>query len=155
MNLFRITKPKYAQDLSGTGAKLSGGRWNPEGKAVVYTAGTSALALLEHLTHLGRGDLALTFQLVLIETYQTPVRSHEDFFEKLSNDWKQDKATTQRYGKQWLEEQYSPILRVPSIHTPWEHNYLINPDHPDSEIAIVDQTYYVYDNRLAKIDQQA
>ena len=152
MNLFRITKPKYAQDLSGTGAKLGGGRWNPKGKAVVYMAGSSALALLEHFTHLGRADLALIFQLILVETYQTPVRFYEDFFGKLPDNWKHDKTTSQQYGGQWIEKEYSPILRVPSVHSPWEYNYLINPDHPDCEVAIVEQAYYVYDNRLVKKD---
>ena len=150
MKLFRITKPKYAQDLSGTGAKLGGGRWNPIGKEVVYAAGSSALALLEHLTHLGRADFALTFQLILIETYQTSVSNYENFFSPLPSDWKNNKKITQQHGKQWIEHEYSPILRVPSVHSPWEYNYLINPCHPDCEVAVVDQTYYVYDNRLVK-----
>lgn len=150
MNLFRITKPKYAQDLSGTGAKLGGGRWNPKGQAVVYTAGSSALALLEHVTHLSRADLDLTFQLILIETYRTPIKFYQDFFPPLTNQWVADKTTTQIYGKEWNTQYYSPILRVPSVHSPWEYNYLINPAHPECDVSIVEQTYYVYDHRLVK-----
>ncbi|WKN29949.1 RES family NAD+ phosphorylase [Porifericola rhodea] len=150
MNLFRITKPKYAQDLSGTEAKLTGGRWNPLGKAVLYTAGSSALGLLEHLTHLSVANLGLRFQLVFIETYNTPIALLEDHFDPLPKDWKVDKALTQEYGRQWIEEQHSPILRVPSLHSPWEYNYLLNPSHPELNVAIVDISYYVHDDRFLK-----
>ncbi len=50
--LWRIAKhtAKYAaDDLSGGGAKLTGGRWNSKGKEVVYAASTIALATLEAL----------------------------------------------------------------------------------------------------------
>lgn len=148
MNLFRITKTKYAHDLSGTGAKLAGGRWNPAGRSVVYTAGSSALGLLEHLTHLSRTDLQLSYQLILLETYKTHISFLEDHFKKLPEKWKEDKILTQEYGKKWLENQFSPILRVPSVHSPWEYNYLLNPEHPDLDIDIVDSSYYVYDARF-------
>lgn len=148
MNLFRITRPAYARDLSGTGAKLFGGSWNPAGKAVVYTAGSSALSLLEHLTHLGRTDLGLTFQLVLLETYDTPITFMEDHFDPLPVHWKQDHALTQNCGNQWLSQQFSPILRVPSVHSPWEYNYLLNPLHPLLDIGMVDSSYYIYDARF-------
>ena len=150
MNLFRITKPKYAHDLSGTGAKLTGGRWNPAGKAVLYTAGSSALGLLEHLTHLSVANLGLRFHLILIETYDTPVSLLEDHVDPLPKDWKASQARTQDYGRQWVEKQYSPILQVPSVHSPWEYNYLLNPAHPELEVAIVDTSYYVYDDRFLK-----
>jgi RES domain-containing protein len=55
-----------------------------------------------------------------------------------------------QYGKQWIDEQLSPILRVPSVHSPWEYNFLINPQHPELDIEIVDQTYYLYDNRFIR-----
>lgn len=148
MNLFRISKAKYASDLSGTGAKLAGGRWNPPGSPLLYTAGSSALALLEHLTHLSRTDLHLSFQLVLIETYNTPVTFLEDHFDRLPQDWKNDQILTRECGKAWLDKLPSPILRVPSVHSPWEYNYLLNPEHPDLDITIVDNSHYVYDARF-------
>ena len=36
-----------ADDLSGAGAKATGGKWNGAGKAAVYTSQTGALACLE------------------------------------------------------------------------------------------------------------
>ena len=51
MLLYRISKSIYADDLSGTGAGFYGGRWNPKGFQMVYTAGSTSLAILEFLAH--------------------------------------------------------------------------------------------------------
>ena len=51
MELYRITQEKYADDFSGNGARLYGGRWNSEGLYAVYTSASRALALLETLAH--------------------------------------------------------------------------------------------------------
>jgi RES domain-containing protein len=36
-------------------------------------------------------------------------------------------------GGSWLELDESAVLKVPSVVIPEEHNYLINPAHPDFE----------------------
>ncbi|HUR67480.1 MAG TPA: RES domain-containing protein, partial [Chitinophagaceae bacterium] len=51
MELYRITQEQYANDLSGNGARLFGGRWNSEGLFAIYSSSTRALALLETLAH--------------------------------------------------------------------------------------------------------
>ncbi|MBM2839324.1 MAG: family phosphorylase, partial [Deltaproteobacteria bacterium] len=51
MDLFRIAKTKYINDLSGNGARVYGGRWNEKGVAVIYTSESRALAALEFLVH--------------------------------------------------------------------------------------------------------
>ena len=57
--------PAYeADDMSGTGAKVTGGRWNTPGAAVVYTSQTRALACLETVVHLNAGGLPLNRYLV-------------------------------------------------------------------------------------------
>jgi len=53
-----------ADDLSGAGAKATGGRWNAAGVAAVYTSQTRALACLETVVHLNAGGLPLNRYLV-------------------------------------------------------------------------------------------
>lgn len=60
--------PTYeADDLTGAGAKITGGRWNEKGVAVVYCAGNISLAAMETLVHLGAGGLPLNRYLVRID----------------------------------------------------------------------------------------
>lgn len=59
--------PAYeADDLSGKGAEITGGRWNQKGAAVVYAAENCSLACLETLVHLAAGGLPFNRYLVEI-----------------------------------------------------------------------------------------
>lgn len=67
MLVYRIQPPLYAAScLSGEGARLNGGRWNPKGIPLVYVATTPELALLETLVHLSGAPFADQPPLVLI-----------------------------------------------------------------------------------------
>ncbi len=55
-----------ADDLSGVGAKSTGGRWNAVGDALVYASETQALACLETVVHLNAGGLPLNRYLVSV-----------------------------------------------------------------------------------------
>ncbi|WPP52028.1 RES family NAD+ phosphorylase [Catalinimonas niigatensis] len=63
---YRITKSKYARDLSGTGAYLNGGRWNHPGTYILYTASSVALATLETLAHIRKDISPKGFVLVTL-----------------------------------------------------------------------------------------
>jgi RES domain-containing protein len=58
MEVYRISKCKFIHQLDGFGAFTNGGRWNSKGHAVIYTAGSRALALLEALAHIERPPVA-------------------------------------------------------------------------------------------------
>ena len=60
------TKSYEADDLSGAGAKTTGGRWNEAGDPLVYTSETQALACLETVVHLNAGGLPLNRYLVSV-----------------------------------------------------------------------------------------
>ena len=60
------TKSYEADDLSGAGAKHTGGRWNAEGDPLVYTSEAQALACLETMVHLNAGGLPLNRYLVSV-----------------------------------------------------------------------------------------
>ncbi|HEV7382374.1 MAG TPA: RES family NAD+ phosphorylase, partial [Dyadobacter sp.] len=51
MMLYRLAAQEYIEDQTGTGAKLFGGRWNPEGLACLYTSEHVSLAFLEKYVH--------------------------------------------------------------------------------------------------------
>ena len=52
MIAYRLTRAKYASDLSGTGGLQAAGRCNHKGTPVIYAAQQPSLALAEVLVHL-------------------------------------------------------------------------------------------------------
>ncbi|MBK8348315.1 MAG: RES family NAD+ phosphorylase [Saprospiraceae bacterium] len=65
MEVYRITREKYAADLTGEGARLYGGRWNRPGVAALYTSEARSLAILELLVHFNSAE-ALKMKYVFI-----------------------------------------------------------------------------------------
>ncbi|MEQ8904549.1 RES family NAD+ phosphorylase [Ekhidna sp.] len=146
MIVYRLTLPKYANDLSGIGASLFGGRWNSSGNFMLYTAQTSSLSILEHLVHITGADSFkyLLLALIVDENQVADLRT------PLPENWKSDENATSKIGDQWIKDQTSTILKVPSVINPLESNFLINPNHPDLQLEIVNQDWFVYDRRLMK-----
>ena len=60
MRLFRLCRQKYAE-LTGYGAKRTGGRWNRKGISALYTAEHASLAVVEVLVHLDRTEIPSDF----------------------------------------------------------------------------------------------
>ena len=75
MIVFRLSKAQFANDLSGKGAELVGGRWNSRGNAMLYTSQSIALCVTEIAVHVPLGILPKDYQLVHIEI------PDEDFLE--------------------------------------------------------------------------
>lgn len=129
---FRLCKTKHlATAFTGDGARLNGGRWNSPGLAVVYTSSSLSLATLEILVHLEDPDaFKRLFSWV-------PVEIPEDLVERLDPsrlpaNWNTDETnpTSQSVGDSWLRSNRTAVLAVPSVVTPGEWNYLLNPAHP-------------------------
>lgn len=151
MEVFRLATAKYANDLSGTGARLHGGRWNQKGEAVLYTAGTRALALVEVLVHLTNAFLPLNYQLI---TLYIPDDSIIEFPTKsLPSDWKtlEPSESTKKISAKWLITNEYLVLKVPSVIVEGEFNYLVNPLHADfSKVKILKTEPFSFDIRLLK-----
>lgn len=147
---WRITSRAYADEaFDGEGARLYGGRWNSEGVAMIYLAGSLALATLEQLAHLSRTDL-LEGQFMRFRV-EVPRRSMLELDEEaLPPEWTETPEATRALGDGWTRAEDSLALRVPSAVVPEESNYLVNPHHPDmDELRIGDPEPYVFDKRLA------
>ena len=147
--------PAYqADDLSGAGAKATGGRWNEAGVAVVYTSETRAMACLETVVHLNAAGLPLNRYLVALTipddvwaSAQAPSGA------KLPVGWDAQPAgrASINFGAEWIRSGASALLVVPSVIVPEELNVLINPAHGASaDITAAKVRRWLYDPRLAK-----
>lgn len=148
------TRDYEADDLSGAGAKASGGRWNAPGVPMLYTSESRALACLETIVHLNAGGLPLNRYLVEIEVpdeawpaaeVQTPPT--------LKVGW--DAAPAGRasiaFGSDWARSRRSLLLLVPSAIIPEETNVLINPEHPGhAGLRARKLRKWLYDPRLIR-----
>jgi len=134
MLVYRITALQYAADLSGEGARLYGGRWNPPGLPVLYTAESVALAVLETLANVPPDFLdANLFSRVIIALPDDAKISTIPISELPSN-WSTYPAPVELsgIGREWLAKGKSLGLRVPSVVAGGEGwNLLLNPKHPD------------------------
>jgi RES domain-containing protein len=147
--------PTYeADDLSGTGAKTTGGRWNTVGVPVVYTSQTRALACLETVIHLSASGLPLNRYLVEV-TIPDELWTDAQITTaaSLPVGWDAEPAgrTSIELGTNWMRSGTSALLVVPSVIVPEEFNVLINPQHSGSaRITAAKVRKWLYDPRLAK-----
>lgn len=134
MKIYRLTKPQYASDLSGNGAKINGGRWNLEGTPCVYAGSTRAICVLEFAVHVDREDVPKNLSLVEIEV---PNHSILKLTAKnLPTNWLEQQIS-QGIGTQMLSENKYLIIQIPSIIIPKEFNFLINPNHSDFHKVVI------------------
>jgi RES domain-containing protein len=147
---WRITKSRNADDaFSGEGARLYGGRWISNGNTVVYTAEHASLALLELLMHLGSSRDLSNYVIIPCSFDDTLIEQLD--IRKLPRNWSisPPQVDVQHIGDEWLHEARTAVLQVPSAVLPIEHNYLINPHHPDySRINIAEPEPLFLDSRL-------
>lgn len=149
MEVFRLSSAKYSTDLSGTGAKLHGGRWNQKGDAVLYTAGSRALALVEVLVHLTNAFLPLNYQIITI--YIPDESITEIPLKMLPKDWNnlEPSESTKNISSNWLLENQYLSLKVPSVVVEGEFNYLVNPLHEDFlKVKVLKIAPFNFDERL-------
>ncbi len=147
--------PSYqAHDLSGAGAKKTGGRWNEIGTSIVYSSATRALACLETVVHLNAGGLPLNRYLVEI-TIPDAVwgNARVENPGSLLVGWDAEPAgqVSILFGTAWARSGSSALLLVPSVIVPEECNILINPAHADgAKITAAKKRKWLYDPRLTK-----
>lgn len=155
VHLWRIAKHTLqyrADDLSGGGAKITGGRWNSKGQPVVYAATGIALATLETLAHLGDNIAIRNAFLVRISVPPALWKQRQIIStEQLDPTWNAEPpgSTSVALGDAWLHGAGSALLLVPSVIVPEEYNVLINPAHAASaRITASVLRQFIYDPRL-------
>lgn len=150
MIAWRIAKAKRANDLSGVGAALEGGRWNDADVRAVYMGLSPAICSLETFVHTNSYPL-LPLKITQFQLpddaalYFTPEAS------ALPKGWNSippDRASM-AYGTAWLREAKFLGLIVPSAMLPLEQNIVINPLHPAiQQVHVVEQYDFMYDDRM-------
>lgn len=139
MRVFRICRPRWANNLSGSGVA---GRWNNAGARIIYTSSSLALALLEILVHV---------ELDQVPDYVWMAADVPKGMVEASGivDIPPDSS---RIGTEWLARPGSRVaLRVPSVIVP-ESNILLNPDHTDfPEIHWNSPASLMIDSRLLRV----
>lgn len=146
------TRSYTADDLSGAGAKASGGRWNDVGVAMLYAAESRALACLETVVHLNAAGLPFNRYLVEI-AIPDDLWAAAELVDPQAIDpgWDAQPAAmvSSVFGTKWAESRRSLILLVPSVIVPEERNILINPEHPDiARVTARKVRKWLYDPRF-------
>lgn len=149
--VWRLLTARFARTaFSGEGARLYGGRWNRKGVAMVYTAGSQSLAMLEMLVQ----DEPLRARYVMISaTVPTKLKIERLAPQQLPADWRDPAAREhlQTVGTDWIRRGSSAVLAVPSVVIPAESNYLLNPHHLSfGRIEIGRAQEFVTDLRLIR-----
>ncbi|HEX8480005.1 MAG TPA: RES family NAD+ phosphorylase [Telluria sp.] len=146
-----LKTPAYtANDLSGTGAKVTGGRWNSQGVPVVYCATNIALATLETVHYLRSASLPFNRYLVRIDIPDAVWRARQ-VVDPLPGGWDAIPAglASRTAGDAWLRSGASALLLVPSVIVPDEYNVLVNPHHAGADaLRATTVRRWLYDPRF-------
>jgi RES domain-containing protein len=129
VRVWRLVAARHtARAFSGDGAAAFGGRWNPPGLRMVYTADSLALATLELSVHLTGARLKYTAIEVDVPDHLLGTLEVAD----LRRNWAANEDATSRIGAAWARAGSSLALAVPSALVDArsdERNVLLNPLH--------------------------
>ena len=140
----------YSKELFAPGLE---GRWNGDGKRVIYTAGSVALAFLENMIRRQGVGFNSDFKTMIIEILDD-LKIQTIKAESLPTGWREftNYSKCQPLGNEWFDKGEKPVLKVPSAMLPEEFNYVINATHSDfKKIKLVKTTKLVPDERIEDI----
>lgn len=150
MLAWRIAKAKRANDLSGIGAALDGGRWNDVDVPAVYMGLSPAICCLEIFVHTTRYP-SLPLKITRFLLPDEPALFLELNPTELPKGWESvpPDRPSMAFGTKWLQSKSHLGLIVPSAVLPLERNIVINPAHPAIAQVQVDGQYdFMYDERM-------
>src|SRR5215218_10384475 len=110
MEVYRLTREKFAKDLSGTGAALKGARWNSVGVELIYTAANRSLAMAEVAVHFTLATLPNDYMMVTIDIPDDVSLQKVDV-KDLPPKWHEfpHPSTTQSFGDKFVTENKSCV----------------------------------------------
>jgi RES domain-containing protein len=147
MLVYRITPKIYSHSLFAPGLA---GRWNGNGRKVIYTAESIPIAFMENMIRrkgLGFND---QFAIMFIEVPDILSIIEVDPV-TLAAGWRdyKDYSICQAAGNDWYDKRLSPILKVPSAVLPTNFNYVLNAEHTDfPQIKLITTSELLPDDRI-------
>lgn len=148
VRLYRIVPPARAELAFRDANSAKAGRWTSAETPVVYASLSPACALLEFLAHLDDD----TVDQLHLAVASVPASLVQDLQERPEN-WhlRPYRRHVQAVGDAWAQSCSSPVLRVPSALSPFEHNALVNTRHPELEqVRLLSHERIVIDSRLIR-----
>ncbi len=127
---YRIGDPNGAHPIfDATGSKLYPGRWNTAASPMIYASEHYSTAMLEKLVR-GSGRLPRNQHFIEITipngtAYEMADPAHLPGWDDPGY------AVSKPFGEAWQRSKRSLLLVVPSIVARMEHNFLLNPEHPE------------------------
>lgn len=149
MILYRISNCNRADDVSGTGAKLYGGRWNSIGIAMHYMASSRALAALEVLANKNVMTGGENLCLSIFEMPDESIITIE--IADLPEGWRDYPSIPflKKLGDEFIQQSKFFLLKVPSAIIEDEYNFLMNVHHPlAAQIKVKEIKPFRFDRRL-------
>ncbi|MEO8710708.1 MAG: RES family NAD+ phosphorylase [Parafilimonas sp.] len=150
MIVYRVVHKLVTQLLSGSG---NDSRWCSNGRRVIYTSSSVALACLENVLRRGGLGFSQDFKTIF---YNIPdnISIEEIKLKNLNNNWRLQSSYyyCQLIGNKWYDNKDSFILKVPSAIIPDEYNYIIKTASSKiNRIIIKNEKAFVPDERLENI----
>ncbi len=150
MLVYRIVHKKYSETLFASGLS---GRWNSEGKKVLYTSESVSLAYLENMSHRRGFGFNNDFRIMIIE-----IPSRLPFYEvdpsDLPKNWRsfRNYDECQRIGNEWFDRSEFLYMKVPSAVVMENRNIVINTLHKDyKRIKLLKVVDFYPDDRLEEL----
>lgn len=147
---WRLSKARYAGDLTGQGAARDGQRWNQPGQRAVYLGLTAEITVLEVLVHLN-GVLSAPLVLSGYDVPDAPGLIANADPTSLPEGWNAipHGQASAAFGGDWLRAGQQLGLVLPSVVVPQARNLLLNPLHPAmAQVTLVHQEPFQLDARL-------
>lgn len=146
---YRIVQAEWvATAMTGEGARLFGGRWNPPGVAAVYLADSRALAALEIIVNAPSEVSTLAWRILEVEVPDASIETVKP--DALPSDWQALPSSpgARLHGGRWLQ-MGGLCLRLPSAVIPEESTLLLNPLHPDvAKLRVSEPRVFRFDPRF-------
>ena len=151
IQIYRVLRKAYSSTpFDGEGAYRFGGRWSSPGIRLSYASEHQSLAMLEYFVHVDSGT-APNDLVLAIATLPDNISKHHVSEDELPPTWRDSEAPPElaRFGDDFAATAKSCVLVVPSAIVPREHNWLLNPAHPEfRKLSDVQLEPLLYDRRM-------